>query len=114
MEFQDLNKIGLTEGEIKVYRALLKLGESTKTHLAKESNVSPSNIYDITNRLIEKGMISKVEKNGILHFSPANPRHILDHLEEKKNEIDREKDYVNSILPLLLSKFKGKAPVSAT
>jgi len=107
MEFQDLNKIGLTEGEIKVYKALLKLGEATKTNLAKESNVSPSNIYDITNRLIEKGMISKVEKNSISHFSPANPKHILDYLEDKKKEIDKEKEYVNSILPLLLSKFNN-------
>jgi len=107
MEFNDLNKIGLTEGEIKVYKALLNLGESTKTSLAKESGVSPSNIYDITNRLLEKGMISKVEKNGIANFSPANPKHILDFLEEKKKDIDKEKEYVNSILPLLLSKFNN-------
>ena len=107
MEFNDLQKIGLTDGEIKVYKALLKLGESTKTTLAKESKVSPSNIYDITNRLLEKGMISKVEKNGVSNFSPANPKHILDYLEEKKKEIDKEKDYVSSILPLLLSKFNS-------
>lgn len=107
MEFHDLQKIGLTKGEIKVYKALLKLGECTKTSLAKESGVSPSNIYDITNRLLEKGMISRVEKNGISNFSPANPKHILDYLEEKKKEIDKEKDYVDSILPLLLSKFNN-------
>lgn len=41
MEFQDLKKIGLTEGEIRVYKALLELGETTKTKLAKESKISP-------------------------------------------------------------------------
>ena len=106
MEFKDLQKIGLTEGEIKVYRALLEIGECTKTALVKKSGVSASNIYDITNRLLEKGIISKVEKNNIAHFSPANPKHILNYLEEKKKEIDKEKQFVNELLPVLLTKFQ--------
>lgn len=107
MEFQDLQRIGLTKGEIKIYKALLDLGECTKTKLAKKSGISPSNIYDITNRLIEKGIISKVEKNGVAHFSPANPKQILNYLEEKEKEIDREKEFVASLLPMLLSKFES-------
>jgi len=106
MDLKDLRKIGLTEGEIKVYEALLSLGECTKTTLAKKSGISPSNIYDVTNRLIEKGIVSKVEKNGISHFSSANPKHILDFLEQKQKDIEKEKDFVNQILPSLLLKFK--------
>ncbi|MFH1052970.1 MAG: helix-turn-helix domain-containing protein [Candidatus Woesearchaeota archaeon] len=105
MQFQNLRRIGLTEGEIKVYEALLGLGECTKTLLAKTSGISPSNIYDVTNRLIEKGIISKVEKNGISHFSPANPNHILNFLNDKENEIQKEKDFINQLLPTLLLKF---------
>jgi predicted transcriptional regulator len=105
MELENLSKIGLTEGEIKVYSALLEIGECTKTALAKESGVSPSNIYDIANRLIEKGIISKVEKNGVAHFNAANPRHLLDFLDDKHKEIEKEKDFVNSLLPTLLLKF---------
>lgn len=100
-----LKEIGLTDGEIKVYEALLDLGECTKTALAKRSGVAPSNIYDITNRLLEKGIISKVDKNGIAHFSPANPNHILHFLEQKKQVIEQEEQAVSSILPLLLSRF---------
>jgi HTH-type transcriptional regulator, sugar sensing transcriptional regulator len=105
MELQELRRIGLTDGEIKVYQALLELGESTKTALAKKSGIAPSNIYDVTNRLIEKGIISKVEKNGVAHFSPANPKRILDFLEQKEKEMQKERDFVNSILPTLLLKF---------
>ena len=104
-DLKDLRKIGLTDGEIKVYEALLNLGECTKTALAKQSGISPSNIYDVANRLAEKGLISKLEKNGITHFSPANPRHILDFLNHKEQEIEKERDFVNSILPTLLLKF---------
>jgi HTH-type transcriptional regulator, sugar sensing transcriptional regulator len=102
----DLKKIGLTEGEIKVYEALLELGESTKTGLAKKSGVAPSNIYDITNRLIEKGIISKVSKNGVAHFSAANPRHILDFINQKESELDKERNIVGSLLPTLLAQFE--------
>ena len=105
MELQQLRNIGLTDGEIKIYQALLDLGECTKTTLAKKSGVSPSNIYDITNRLLEKGIISKVDKNGVAHFSPANPKRIFDFLEQKKNNIESEKTEFLSILPILLNKF---------
>ncbi len=108
MRLQELQKIGLTEGEIKVYEALLELGECTKTALAKRSGIAPSNIYDVTDRLLDKGMISKVEKNGVAHFSPANPKHILDFLEKKKQEIDAEKNVVTSLLPTLLLQFQER------
>ena len=105
MDLIELNKIGLTEGEIKIYQSLLELGECTKTALAKKSGVSPSNIYDITNRLLEKGIISKVEKNGIAHFSPANPRHILDFIDKKEEEIEKERDLITKMMPFLINKF---------
>ncbi|MFC1697178.1 TrmB family transcriptional regulator [Nanoarchaeota archaeon] len=106
MELKRLKNIGLTEGEIKVYEALLVLGESTKTKLVKEAGIAPSNLYDIANRLIEKGIISKVVKNGVAHFSPVNPKHILDFLDEKEKEIEDERNIVNSILPTLLARFQ--------
>ena len=88
MSFRELKKIGLTDGEIKVYEALLELGETTKTKLAKKSEVSPSKIYDITNRLIRKGIISSVRKRGIMHFKAADPKRLNDFIKEKEKEID--------------------------
>jgi sugar-specific transcriptional regulator TrmB len=84
----------------------LELGESTKTALAKKSGIAPSNIYDVTNRLVEKGIISRIEKNGVAHFSPANPNRLLDFLRQKEKEIEKEKAFVEQMLPSLLSRFK--------
>lgn len=106
MELEKLREIGLTEGEIKVYKALLDLGECTKTALAKQSGIAPSNIYDVTNRLLEKGIISKVEKNGVAHFSPAEPTHLIGFLEQKEKEIEKEKNVVSELLPSLLAEFQ--------
>ena len=105
MGLNELKEIGLTTGEIKVYEALLDLGESTKTSLAKKSGISPSNIYDVANRLLEKGIISKVEKNGVSHFIPANPSRINDFLDNKVKEIESEREVLSSVLPTLLLKF---------
>ena len=48
-----LEKLGLTKGEIKVYLALNKLGESSIGPIGKESKVSKSKMYDILDKLIE-------------------------------------------------------------
>lgn len=109
MPLKDLRKIGLTDGEIKVYDALLALGECTKTGLAKRSSVAPSNTYDIVHRLAEKGLASIVEKNGVAHFSPANPRHLLDFLDQKQKDIEDERQVVLDILPGILSQIQKKA-----
>lgn len=114
MDLADLKRIGLTEGEIKVYDALLELGETTRTELAKKSGISPSKIYDVANRLLEKGVISSVEKNGVLHFSAADPERLRAFIEQKEAELQKERAVVDAILPQLLLKYgktKGEADV---
>src|SRR3989344_3227433 len=106
MGLTDLKKIGLTEGELKIYDALLELGETTRTILAKKSGISPSKIYDVANRLLEKGIISSVKKNGVLHFSASNPERIKDFLAHKNAELQNEKSLVDKLLPILLLKYQ--------
>lgn len=106
MEFKELKEIGLTEGEIKVYEALLDLGESTKTKIAERSNVSPSKIYDVLHRLKEKGLVSMVKKQGIAHFSAANPELIRDYLQQKQEKIKHEQKLADQLIPTLLLKYQ--------
>jgi len=101
----ELRNIGLTNGEVKVYEALLELGETTRTELAKKSGISPSKIYDVANRLLEKGIITSVKKNGIINFSPANPERIKEYLERKEEEIAEEKKSIEQIMPMLINQY---------
>jgi len=105
MNIRDLRKIGLTEGEIRIYDALLELGETTRTMLAKKSGISPSKIYDVTNRMVEKGIISVVKKQGVLHFSAANPERLKDFLRRKEEEIQEERGIVEALMPSLLARY---------
>jgi sugar-specific transcriptional regulator TrmB len=106
MDLTDLKKIGLTEGEMRVYGALLDLGDTTRTQLARKSGISPSKIYDVANRLLEKGIISAVRKDGTLHFSASNPERLNDFVKQKEEDLQRERDIVNEVLPSLMLRYQ--------
>jgi len=108
VELEELEQIGLTKGEIKVYHALLHLGESTKTPIARKSEVSPGKVYDVLERLIRKGLVSTIKKGNITNFRVANPNQLKVFVQEKKKEILKEEEIVNNILPTLLMKYGSK------
>jgi HTH-type transcriptional regulator, sugar sensing transcriptional regulator len=105
MRLEELEQIGLTKGETKVYQALLDLGESTKTPIAKKSGVSPGRVYDVLERLIRKGLASSIKKGNVMHFRVANPKKLKSYLDAKKKEILREEEIVEKLLPSLLAKY---------
>lgn len=108
MEFRVLEKIGLTVGEIKVYLALLKLGNTTAGPIVDEAKVTRSKIYDILERLKNKGLVGYITKNSTKYFSAANPNNILEYLDKKELEIKEEKKAIEDILPQLLKQIQEK------
>lgn len=107
-EMFELLKIGLTEGEAKVYLALSELGSSTVGPIVKESKVAYSNVYDILNRLIDKGAASFIIKNKTKHFQAASPTNLVKYLENKESEISKQKEALKNILPKLENLQQGK------
>jgi len=107
-ETHDLQKIGLTEGEAKVYLALSELGSSTVGPIVKESKVAYSNIYDILNRLIDKGIVSFITKNKTKHFQAAPPTNLLEYLNNKEKEITKQKTTLKNILSKIEKLQQGK------
>lgn len=110
MNIKILKEIGLTESEIKVYVALLELGSAKKGPIVKRAGITSSKIYEVMDKLIEKGLASYVVKNKIKHFTAAPPSRIKDYIQEKKMELEQqEKDFEN-ILPTLqlMQKLKEK------
>ena len=101
MEIEALHKLGLTEGEIKVYLALIRLGETTSGPIIEESNVSPSKVYVILDRLAKKGLISHIMKGKIKYFTVADPERLMVYLHEKEEELKQQestlKEFINSV-----------------
>lgn len=113
MDKQILKEIGLSEGEIKVYLALLKIGESKKTELAKESGVSSSKVYEICSRLQKKGIIGTILKNNKTNFQAMEPKRLLDFFNEKTAKIENQKKELEKVIPILenFSKIQGNKAV---
>lgn len=104
MEQELINKlvnIGFTEGEAKTYIALLSVGTSTVGPIIDKSGVSASKVYQILDRLMDKGLVSMMVKKRAKHFTASAPSRILDYLEEEKKRIDTNKGKIKEILPVL-------------
>ena len=103
MDLQESTLIqsGLTRNEVRVYLALLKLGSSTAIEITRKSKVHRVNVYDVLERLQEKGLISCVMQAHKRIYEAANPQQLL-HLVKQKEQL------VMDILPQLEQDFKFK------
>lgn len=101
MNKQILYEVGLTKGEVEVYLALLKIGSSSIGKIVKESKVTKSKVYDILDRLADKGLISKSIKNKINTYNAAPPNFLLELLEKKEKEIKQQEKEIKNLLPSL-------------
>ena len=87
MNLEVLRELGLTEGEIKVYLALIGLGEVTSGPIVKEARVSLSKVYQILDRLSKKGLVAHILKNNTKYFKAADPNRLLVYLNEKQDSL---------------------------
>lgn len=97
-----LEDIGLTRGEIKVYLALLELGESSAGPIKKRTKLQNSVVHLCLGNLIEKGLVSYVEKGKRRFYTATDPEHLIAFLDEKRRRLQKA-------LPKLLRKQKEQA-----
>ncbi len=108
MDLEILRKIGLSEGEVKVYKALLELGATSINNIHEKVGIDRRNIYDILNKLIERGLVSYFDENNKRIFRISSPDKLISYIEEKKAGLDEVKKEVNKILPDVKHAFQTK------
>lgn len=87
MEIKELKTLGLTKGEIKVYSAILNLGISSINKIHERTGLERRAIYDIINKLIQKGLITYTIERGKRAFKCAPPGKLKQKIKEKKEEL---------------------------
>ena len=121
MDLQKLKTIGLTEGEIKVYSVLLYHGSSNITVIHQKTGLQRRGIYDIINRLIEKGLISYSVENKKRLFSctpldkiKQKTQSRMDELKELMNLVPQLKELKDSVIPgVKFETYRGKEGMKA-
>ncbi len=105
MESDFLRTIGLSEGEVKVYSAVLELGISSLNNIQEKVGIDRRNVYDILNKLIDKGLVSYTIEKGKKTFQITHPNKILDYLNEKKKLIDEQQNHIRPHLDDMIKVF---------
>lgn len=106
MEISILKDAGFTDGEIKVYLALLELGSSTTGPIIEKSGVARSIIYIILEKLMQKGLVSYITKEKTKYFQSADPEKIIEYIDEREKRIKENRKKVENLIPELLLKQK--------
>ena len=101
---KNLENLGLTPNEAKVYKALLELKNASIWNISSSAGIHRRNVYDTIQRLIDHGLAFQVLPKKVLTYAPVHPDKLKELVEEKERELD-------SILPGLVRKFaKVSAP----
>ncbi len=104
---KELEDIGLSENEARVYAASLEIGRATADQLSKQAKVNRSTTYVQLENLMEHGLISTYSEDKKTYFSPESPELLRRLLARQKDEvIAKERDFA-SFLPELIRQFNG-------
>lgn len=109
MNLESLRKIGLTDGEIKAYLALLELGRAPITLISERTKLNRTALYDIMEGLISKGLVSYVYEEKKKYYKPAKPQRIMEYLKVKQQELSKEESNLKSVVKDL-GKIHPKLP----
>lgn len=116
MDTTTLKHIGLTNGETKVYCALLKTGSITAGPLTDVSGVSRSKIYHVLERLIQKGLVSYIIKQKTRYYQAEEPAKLREYVDTKEKEFKQQRSVIDQLIPQLellqrLGKTKSEAQI---
>lgn len=106
MELENLKELDLSNGQIRVYSAVLELGISTLNKIQEKTGIERRNIYDILNKLIEKGLISYTVEKGKRTYQCTHPNKIFEEIKKKKQSLN----ILESQVPQIISFFEQVKP----
>ncbi len=100
MDFERLLHIfGLKDKRAKIYQAILELGSSTVTPIAKKAGVIRTTTYDILEDLQIRGLVSYQERGGRRYWQVVDPRRFKHILQGQLKEVEKT-------LPELIALYK--------
>ncbi len=101
-----LAELGLTQNEIKLYIANLRLGSARVEEISKKAGILRTTSYDILRSLVSKGFAASVIKSGVRYYSATEPKQILNLLDEKKRKVENILENMESMKTSIIAKPK--------
>lgn len=85
MVTNDLEKLGFSPEEVKVYIALLEIGGGFASSVARRAGAHRVTTYNTLDNLQKKGFVRTTKKGGIKFYYAENPKVILNQIEDSFN-----------------------------
>jgi sugar-specific transcriptional regulator TrmB len=113
-----LRELGLSERETHVWLAMLAVGPSTASEVAKKARLNRVTVYDILKRLVELGLASYVIHNNVKYFQTVEPSQLVTLLEERRIKIETILPELEAIKGIIKARprmelYEGKAGIKA-
>lgn len=87
---QNLVTPSLSEHEVKLYIALIELGETTAKTLSEVTKIKRSTIYSVLGSLHKKGFVSLIDTKRIKRYAAQDPAVIQEFFAEKIRVLNKE------------------------
>ena len=112
MEIQEISS--LSQNESRIYLAILDIKTATVKDIAKKIGLHRTYIYDILEKLKERGLVTFYREGKVQHFKCSDPDNLYNYLDQTRTELDHivpelKKRYRQSLTPIEIDVFKGKS-----
>lgn len=97
MLLKNLQKLGFSESEAKVYLALSEIGFCTTGPIIKKTGLHRNIVYETLDKLVARGLASQTIQRGKKHFRPLSPEKIL---KQEKSQLNLASKVVPELIKL--------------
>jgi HTH-type transcriptional regulator, sugar sensing transcriptional regulator len=94
MKLNNLEQLGLSNKEARVYIACLEIGSGTAFQIGQKLGIPKSTVHDILNNLVSRGFVSTFNKKSKRYFSATDPNFIGE-------KVKKQMEIFETILPEL-------------
>jgi len=98
---KQLEALGLSENEVKVYLASLELGSATAQELAGKAAVVRPTAYVAIGGLTKRGLMSSFTKGKKKYFTAEKPAKLLKLVQEEKKKLTDREEKLKRVMPEL-------------
>lgn len=95
------DSLGLTSSEAKVYETLLEFKTASIGEIASYAKIHRRNVYDVVQRLLNKGLVFQVLPKKNLVYQPVHPEKLRELLDYQAQELER-------LLPAMVRRFNDR------
>lgn len=92
-------ELGLSPTTEQIYERLLRYGPASARQLAENLGIPRPSVYDHTKTLLEKDLVTELERNSIKVFAVSDYQKLPQLLERKIEELEAGKTALKELLP---------------